>query len=180
MSDNLRFPSRLGPLSSPSVPSATRGQCPLLASSLLSILAVRSGDRGSSPRGASGFKASLALHRNASPRPFHVRGEDVRDRRRGESRVRLSPRLWLALALLVVSALIVTLFVSRQLEIARRERRLDQLELAQIEASQTQLELRDRLASADDPVAIEQAARERLGLVMPGEIKVIFVEEPSR
>ena len=104
----------------------------------------------------------------------------MRDRRRGESRVRLSPRLWLALALLVVSALIVTLFVSRQLEIARRERRLDQLELAQIEASQAQLELRDRLASADDPVAIEQAARERLGLVMPGEIKVIFVEEPSR
>jgi len=104
----------------------------------------------------------------------------MRDRRRGESRVRLSPRLWVALSLLAIGALIVTLFVSRQIEIARRERRLDHLELAQIEASRSQTELRDRLASADDPAAIEQVARERLGLVMPGEIKVIFVEEPSR
>ena len=103
----------------------------------------------------------------------------MRDRRRGENRVHLSPRFWLTLSLLVACALIVALFVSRQVEIARRQHRLDQLELAQVQASEEQKELRDRLASADDPAAIEQVARERLGLVMPGEVKVIFIEEPS-
>lgn len=37
--------------------------------------------------------------------------------------------------------------------------------------------LRETLASKDDPEVIEDHARDRLGLVMPGEEKVIFDRE---
>jgi len=37
--------------------------------------------------------------------------------------------------------------------------------------------LRERLAAKDDPEIIEDHARDRLGLVMPGEEKIIFDRE---
>jgi len=73
--------------------------------------------------------------------------------------------------------LLVAVFVGRQVEIARRARDLRASEEARTIAISEQEALRARLAEKDDAAAVEAAARERLGLVMPGEEKVIFVEE---
>jgi len=73
--------------------------------------------------------------------------------------------------------LLVAVFVGRQVEIARRARDLRASEEARAIAISEQEVLRARLAEKDDAAAVEAVARERLGLVMPGEEKVIFVEE---
>jgi len=95
-----------------------------------------------------------------------------------ESRFRLSPKAWIAATVILACMLLVFVFVSRQVEIARRRGLMqvleDELDLTVAE----QERLRERLASADDPEAIELVARERLGLVRPGEEKIVFVEEP--
>jgi cell division protein FtsB len=93
--------------------------------------------------------------------------------------VRFHPRRRVVLTLAVAAAvcLILTLFVGRQLEIGRRRRSLLDLEQAQASASTEQTALREQLGMADDLETLEMLARERLGLVMPGEEKVIFVQE---
>jgi cell division protein FtsB len=92
-------------------------------------------------------------------------------------RIRLSRRLAIPLAAIICSALLLTLFVGRELRIAEKRRHLAELASAQAVASEEQTDLRERLAAADDPSIIEDVARDRLGLVMPGEEKVIFVQE---
>lgn len=103
----------------------------------------------------------------------------MREQRKGRLRARVHPnrRLVLAVIVVAVACLVLIVFVGRQLEIGRRRHRLLGLERAQAEASMEQDALRQRLALADDLETIEMLARERLGLVMPGEEKVIFVEE---
>ena len=92
---------------------------------------------------------------------------------------RLDRRLFLALVLVGGAALLLSLFIGRQLEIAHLQQELAGLRQAEAVASSEQATLRERLASADDPAAVESLARQRLGLVMPGEEKVIFVEEQT-
>jgi len=103
----------------------------------------------------------------------------MRNQRRDRRFVPFRPsrRTILAATILALGCLLLALFVGRQLEIARRERTLRDLEVAHVDALCEQDVLRARLTEADDAEAVETLARERLGLVMPGEEKVIFVEE---
>jgi len=79
--------------------------------------------------------------------------------------------------LIVIFVLFLSvLFVERSLRIARLRRDLFQLQVS-LEATRADAEaLRAELALRDDPGTIEGLARERLGLVKPGEEKIIFVE----
>ena len=102
----------------------------------------------------------------------------MRDRSRGDRRLRFAtPTLWIALAAVLAVSLLLILFVSRQLEIERRIEWLAELERGRAAAGEEQEQLRGLLVKGDDLERIEQLARERLGLVMPGEEKVIFIEE---
>lgn len=92
-------------------------------------------------------------------------------------RVRFNSRLAVAISIFIVTALCIALFVTRQVEIVRRRQLVATLSWQREAALAEQDQLRDRLASADDLAAIELQARERLGLVLPGEEKIIFVEE---
>jgi cell division protein FtsB len=148
---------------------------------------ARNGDRGSSaPRGASGPKGHsvwVGLPSDPSLPFLEPRGvSHLRDRRRDSSRLRLNlhPRVGLILAVLAACALLLVVFVGRQAVIGRRNARLADLERKQSEAEEERAALQDRLAAGEDLAQIERLARERLGLVMPGEEKVIFVEEPER
>ena len=92
--------------------------------------------------------------------------------------LRLTPQAWLTLDVLGTLCFLAFVFVSRQLEIGRRARWIADLSQAHVVALEDQAGLRDQLASANDLDAIEYEARKRLGLVLPGEVKVVFVEEP--
>lgn len=86
-------------------------------------------------------------------------------------------RIVVLAAVVTVASLLLILFLSRQLEIAGRRRSIDEILRSAAAAATEQEALRDRLASSNDSDLIEQQARERLGMVMPGEEKIIFIEE---
>jgi cell division protein FtsB len=88
-------------------------------------------------------------------------------------------RFWVAAAAVTAAALLLVLFVGRQVEIGRRHQAVVALESDAAAAAVEQDALRERLAAGDDLAQIEQEARQRLGLIMPGEEKIIFVQEPS-
>ena len=79
------------------------------------------------------------------------------------------------IALSTLGGLVLSMFILRALEIRSLRRELEELREAQQRALADQAVLRERLAEKDDPGAIEQEARERLGLVMRGEEKVVFI-----
>jgi len=84
------------------------------------------------------------------------------------------------LYLIVFSALgccVLTLFILQTLEVRSLRRSLQDLQAAQQAALVDQAALRRRLAEKDDPKAVEEEARERLGWVLRGEEKVIFIDE---
>jgi len=74
-------------------------------------------------------------------------------------------------------SLLALFFVGRSFEIRRLRRDLADLRISLRGAEEEGETLRARLALRDDPKTIEDLARERLGLVKPGEEKVIFVGE---
>lgn len=76
-----------------------------------------------------------------------------------------------------LGCLLLSLFILQALEIRSLRRSLQILQATQQEALVEQAALRERLAEKDDPKAIEDEARERLGWVMRGEEKVIFIGE---
>ena len=76
-----------------------------------------------------------------------------------------------------LGGLVLALFVIHALEIRSLRRDLEALHAAQEAAMIEQAALRERLAEKDDLAAIEAEARERLGWVMRGEEKVIFIGE---
>ena len=101
-------------------------------------------------------------------------------RKRGErlfARVLPKRRAVLGAVAAAFVLLLVAVFVGRQVEIARRAHDLRAIKEARTIALHEQKALRTRLTEQDDAAAVEAVARERLGLVMPGEEKVIFVEE---
>lgn len=104
-----------------------------------------------------------------------------RRRRRPTRRAAAAPR-WInrttaaLVALGVIGALALSLFVVQALEIRSLRRDLAELHAAEQAATVEQGALRERLAEADDLDAVEEEARERLGWVRPGEEKVVFVE----
>jgi len=76
-----------------------------------------------------------------------------------------------------LGCLVVSLFILQALEIRSLRRELQDLQAAQEQALIERAALRERLAEKDDPEAIEEEARERLGWVTRGEEKVIFIGE---
>ncbi len=106
----------------------------------------------------------------------------MRGQRRNRLWTHLRPGrgLVLAVSILALTSLLAGLFIGRQLEIARRRRELEDLTVAHATALEERAALRDRLERRNDLDAIETLARGRLGLVLPGEEKVIFVEEGAR
>ncbi len=93
----------------------------------------------------------------------------------GRSRSRVRRRLFLAGIILLVG-LLSSLYLVRFFEIRRLQHELAVLTGRMEAALQEQQGLRTRLSLANNPEAIEEAARDLLGLVKPGEEKVIFIE----
>lgn len=81
--------------------------------------------------------------------------------------------LWISLVML---GLLFSLYAIRFLEIRRINHDLATLKSEETLAFAMQQELRSRLALKDDPATIELSAREQLGLIKPGEEKVIFIK----
>ncbi len=79
-----------------------------------------------------------------------------------------------AVALLVYAIAAFTTSV-RNVDFA--ERTIAQLEQEYSEAQQKNIKLREKIASAESEEGIEALARERLGLVMPGEKIFYFTKE---
>jgi cell division protein FtsB len=88
---------------------------------------------------------------------------------------------WRALSIVVaictICGLLLVLFLTRDAKIQQLKRELAALREEQRQAALEQDELRQQLASSSDADVIEREAREKLGLVKPGEVKVIFVED---
>ena len=79
----------------------------------------------------------------------------------------------------LVAGLLIVMFSLRAVQIGNLRDDLDRMDIDLQAAVLARAELETQLASQDDLDAIETAARELFGWVMPGEIKVIFVE-PAR
>ncbi|MEN6368582.1 MAG: septum formation initiator family protein [Thermotogota bacterium] len=87
-------------------------------------------------------------------------------------------RRWVAIGIAALVVLLVLgTFLSRGLGILRLRHDLVRLDKATVEAAAEQKRLRAELASASTAKVLEDKAREELGLIKPGEEKVIFVEE---
>ncbi len=74
-------------------------------------------------------------------------------------------------------ATLAAVFVSRQISIADMRRDVARLRADQAAAAARQKELRTEVSSTTNRATLEAEARERLGLVLPGEEKAYFVEE---
>lgn len=81
--------------------------------------------------------------------------------------------LWLVIAAVL---LLASLYAIRFVAISRLQQQVAALSVKEQGTLEEQSELRARLAQKDDPKAIEDVAREKLGLVKPGEKIIIFVE----
>lgn len=68
-------------------------------------------------------------------------------------------------------------FASVQLELRRAEKEYERLEAELASLERENAELTEKTAHSRDDDAIEQIARERLGLVMPGEIVFYFISD---
>lgn len=79
------------------------------------------------------------------------------------------------IALSVLGCLVLAMFILQALEIRSLRRELEDLRVAQQEGLAARVILREQLARKDDPEVIEDEVRERLGWVMRGEEKVIFI-----
>lgn len=82
---------------------------------------------------------------------------------------------WITIAV-VVAGLVCSIFLVRWLDLRRLQTELEGIRADQQAALVEQDRLRAELDRRDDPEAIEDRAREELGLVLPGEEKVIFVD----
>jgi len=80
--------------------------------------------------------------------------------------------LWIV----IVSVILLTsLYTIRFVTVNRLQQQVALLRADEQVALDEQSALRARLAQKDDPQAIEDVAREKLGLVKPGEQLIIFV-----
>ena len=82
----------------------------------------------------------------------------------------------IGIAVAVVSLVLGT-FLGRGLGILQLRHDLARLDRATQEATAEQKRLRAELASSSSAKVLEDQAREKLGLIKPGEEKVIFVGE---
>ena len=88
-----------------------------------------------------------------------------------------SKRLWLLLGCAIILGGLVLLFAVRGVRILDLRRHLQSSQLGYEEAMIERQTLESRLARKDDLACIENAVREQLGWVMPGEERVIFIDD---
>jgi len=86
-------------------------------------------------------------------------------------------RIFALVGVVLLVGWIAAVFALRGVEIGGLRLDLNRIRIEQQAALAEQTLLREALAAKDDPSEIEDYARERLGLVMPGEEKVIFDRE---
>ncbi len=103
------------------------------------------------------------------------RGSRLFGRRSQEGRRPL--RFWVVLVLV---GLLLGVYSYRFFLIAGERRDLARLKHEQETAQVEQKRLRERLALKDDKKTVEDLARKELGLVMPNEEKVIFVNPEAK
>ena len=97
---------------------------------------------------------------------------------RGQKRIDYQRRRIVAVVgITLLVCWIAAVFVLRAVEIRGLRAELTRIRSEQQAALAEQAALRETLASKDDPELIEDHARDRLGLVMPGEEKIIFDRE---
>ncbi len=82
--------------------------------------------------------------------------------------------VWL---IVVVFLLLSSLYVVRFVSINRLQHQVAAVTAQEEEALREQANLRSQVANRDDLATIERIARDKLGLVKPGEEKVIFIDE---
>jgi cell division protein FtsB len=80
-------------------------------------------------------------------------------------------------AALVALGLLAAIYVTRAIQIGHLQDQIGTLMTQKKTVLDRQTALHARLAQKNDPAAIEEVARLELGLVMPGEQKVIFVRK---
>jgi len=99
----------------------------------------------------------------------------LRDREKHASKSKIGRRTvpWLVIAVILF---FISLYAVRFVTIDRLSQQVAVLSVAEQSALDEQSALRARLAKKDDPQAIEDIAREKLGLVKPGEQLIIFVK----
>ncbi len=78
--------------------------------------------------------------------------------------------------IIAVFLLLVSIYAIRFVTISRLQQQVATLTVKEQGALDEQVALRARLAKKDDPHAIEDVAREKLGLMKPGEQLIIFVK----
>lgn len=88
-----------------------------------------------------------------------------------------SKRLWLLLGCAIVLGGLVFLFTVRGIRILDLRYHLQSSQLGYDEAMIERQSLENQLALKDDLTSIENAVREQLGWVMPGEERVIFIDQ---
>lgn len=98
-------------------------------------------------------------------------GDTHRRNRAQQSRFR-----WILLSCAIVLGVLVFLFTSRGLSIRNLRHQLLSSQVAYEQAWIERENLENHLALQDDLSAIEDAARTKLGWVMPGEERVIFIQ----
>ncbi len=98
-----------------------------------------------------------------------MKGED------GRTHMRRGPRVIVAVVVIVIG-LLSFLYISRFLMIRHLHAEIAAITHQERAALAVQTKLRARLAHANDPATIEYLARKELGLVKPGEEKIIFIK----
>lgn len=96
---------------------------------------------------------------------------------RRRDRARRRSHLWLLIVCLIMFGALISLFTVRGVRISALRRQYQSSLLSHAEAMAARQDLEAQLALQDDLTAIEDAAREKLGWVMPGEERVLFVGE---
>ena len=99
-------------------------------------------------------------------------GQRSKRAQQSNSRIR-----WLLLCCAIVLGTLVFLFTTRALRIRGLRHQLASSQVGLEQALIDREDLEARLAEQDDLAAIEEAAREQLGWVRPGEERIIFVYE---
>jgi len=99
---------------------------------------------------------------------------------RRRDRAQRSRSLWVLLCCVIVLGGLVSLFTVRGIRVLDLRHQLQSSLLGYEHAMIERQDLETQLALKDDLAAIEDAARDRLGWVMPGEVRVIFIDPTEK
>ena len=108
---------------------------------------------------------------------WHARSVGAARQRSKRAQQGKSRGRWLLLCCALLVGTLIFLFTTRALRIRELRQQLASAQTASEQALVEREELDARLAEQDDLEAIEDAAREKLGWVLPGEERIIFVYE---